>query len=269
MNTYISSIPDVVPGESNNRLTLEQHTSVAVEAGDVARLLALVTRQRDALEARYLELQGEGDVKPVGRVPGIPRISGFAQVTGNAASTAPRSARRPDTPGTSAYGATPRGMRVPAGVEREAALQVAMKRLERELEIETKRREAAEREVHRLRLLTDRARYTKKFNFHLTPRVVESPRLPPGGVLPTARGGGEQTNCRKPLVMRRAPVVAQSEVERLTTELRGAFGKLTRLAAFDGFNEKENALKNGPRTSDVQSATSSDQPIAIYVFCVV
>ena len=175
-----------------------EHSSVVVEAEDTGRVIAQLTSQRDLLETRYMDL-----LQP----RSVPQITGFPRPTSSLGS-----ARR------SNYGKTPRQQPGQPGQE------VAVRRLERELEIETKRREAAEREIHRLRLLNDRSRLTKR----LTPRLHE----------PSVPAGVEQRNRLTPRLFepvqaeQRKPIMrarGMAEIDQIAEQLRGAMKQLSEI----------------------------------------
>jgi hypothetical protein len=190
-------------------LVIESFNCTAIEGGEAGQIIALLGEQNALLEARFIELQTTGVCEQVAaKKSPLPKISGFPKSVGQ---TPPQiSARRWGASGSSVYTGTPR-----QNGERQLA-DVAI----RKLEVEVKRRETAEREVHRLRLLADRVRFTKR---------VDSPRIPH-----VASARRTESLRRPQTAVDRAP-----DIQRITMELSSAVKRLSQIKFPEN---KENAL---------------------------
>jgi hypothetical protein len=168
--------------------------AISIEAEECGQVIGLLREQREVLEARFIELQQahmaavKSDMSTSSAVQDCEVKSTVSSSAGERQPSSQTTARRM-VPQIRAFGALSRPTTPSTatatvammGTPRRTALhgaELAVKRLEKELELEWKRREAAERELQRIRYLNDRSKFTKKIASS-SPRVIGvSPRGP-------------------------------------------------------------------------------------------
>ena len=153
-------------------LQLDTLKPIVIDGHEAQEVIRQLQTQKQVLESRLLE------VLPVASVATVPKI--------DLSSIGTPGTRQPQL-----WRYTPRGQlpsesgRTSGSCAQPLSASMGMRRLERELELETKRREAAEREIVRLRMLMDKSRLVKK----------DSPRLAPTSAILRLGTFKRETRC--------------------------------------------------------------------------